>query len=133
MRARIFLVAVLCVYPCCLSPGRAKEQTPIPKKWKEIIIDAPLLRPPPGPTKTLIGRGVYRLVIDPKTGTTTEVLVLKTSGDKRVDAVAVRTFSKWKFRPGRLTQIDIPIKFSGDIEVLLNDAELRQRPEGEEL
>ena len=46
----------------------------------------------------------------------------KTTGDKRVDAAAVRTFLKWKFRPGAVKQIEIPIKFGGDIEVLLEKA-----------
>jgi TonB family protein len=47
------------------------------------------------------GQGIYRLVVNQKTGIVDEVKVLKTTGHRELDASAVMTFiNNWKFKPG---------------------------------
>ena len=68
------------------------------------------------------GDGVYRLTINQKTGTVQEVGVLKRSGVKELDAEAALAFMEWKFRPGSLKQLDVPVSFRRDVEVKLKNA-----------
>jgi len=55
---------------------------------------------------------VIRLDIDLKTGNATYFTILKSSGFPNIDEVAVRALAKWRFKPGRWKQVDIPIVFT---------------------
>ena len=46
------------------------------------------------------GQGIYRLMINPKTGIVDEVKVMKSTHSRELDASAVMTLFNWKFRPG---------------------------------
>ena len=46
------------------------------------------------------GQGIYRLMINPKTGIVDEVKVMKSTRSRELDASAVMTLFNWKFRPG---------------------------------
>jgi TonB family protein len=46
------------------------------------------------------GQGIYRLIINTKTGLADEVKVLRSTGYRELDASAVMTLFKWKFQPG---------------------------------
>jgi TonB family protein len=58
------------------------------------------------------GIGTYRLSIDPKTGTVTEVKVLKHARFAILDQLAAKAFLQWRFRPGTITQTTIEYEFS---------------------
>lgn len=58
------------------------------------------------------GRGIYRLTIDPKTGTVSEVKVLKHARYAILDEFAAKAFLQWKFRPGTINQTTIEFEFS---------------------
>jgi TonB family protein len=115
MRSRIFLTVLLCAMST-LSV-RATEVY-IPDKFKGIILYAP------GPVDYSNSgtQGVYRLTIDQKTGTVTEVGILKRSGYQPRDATAVLTFMQWKFKPGTLKQLDVPVMWDRQATVLLKNA-----------
>ena len=89
----------------------ASQQAYIPERYRGIILNAPEPDFPASTTNTMSGQGVYRLIINPKTGMADEVQVLMTTGYRKFDAVAVLAFMQWKFRPGALKQIDIPVYF----------------------
>jgi TonB family protein len=55
---------------------------------------------------------VIRLDIDLKTGNATYVTMLKSSGFPNLDEVAVRALAKWRFKPGRWKQLEIPVVFA---------------------
>ena len=57
------------------------------------------------------GTGVFLLKINPKTGLVEEVKVLKRVGDGGLTAEAVWALLKWRFRPGTVTSVKIPISF----------------------
>ena len=115
MRSKIVLIVLLCVMSALSA--RATEVY-IPDKFKGIILYAP------GPVDYSNSgtQGVYRLTINQKTGIVTEVGILKRSGYQPRDATAVLTFMQWKFKPGTLKQLDVPVIWDRQATVLLKNA-----------
>jgi hypothetical protein len=118
MKSKVPLIVLLCV-TAALSV-RATEVF-IPDKYKGIILYAP------GPVDySNSGRqGVYRLTIDQKTGLVTEVGILLRSGFEKRDATAVMTFMQWRFKPGTLKVLDVPVMWDRQATVLLKNAGAR--------
>ena len=83
----------------------------LPPEYKKDTIAAP---EPEYPLKAqhlgYQGQGIYRLVINEKTGIVDEVKVMKTTGHRELDASAIMTCFNWKFRPG-VNHRDILIVF----------------------
>lgn len=71
---------------------------------------------------TIRNQGVYRLTINQQTGAVDEVGVLKRCDDGRLDANSVMIFFQWKFKPGTIKQIDVPVVYERFVRVLLNSA-----------
>jgi TonB family protein len=61
-------------------------------------------------TKTT-GSGVYELRID-KTGRTSAVAIVKSSGSPVLDQAATTAFKKWRFKPGVFQSVRIPVSWS---------------------
>lgn len=103
----------------------SEQQADVPDKFRGMIIHAPI---PEGSATEggrirIVTEGIYRLIINPRTGVVDEIKVIRRSAIKRLDANAVIGLSKWKFRPGTLKQIDVPVLFRGrDVWVTLKDA-----------
>src|SRR5437763_13319483 len=57
------------------------------------------------------GTGVFRLVLDPKTGAVATVTMLKSSGFGSLDAAAVAALRQWRWKPGKWKEIDMPVAF----------------------
>lgn len=58
------------------------------------------------------GQGIFRLIINEKTGIVDQVQVFKSTGHQELNAEAVMTLFKWKFKPG-IKQRDVSISFEG--------------------
>ena len=58
------------------------------------------------------GTGLFRLVLDLKTGYVTQVAMLKSTGFVTLDRCAVKALQGWRWRPGRWREIDMPVKFT---------------------
>ena len=58
------------------------------------------------------GAGVYRLLLDLKSGSVAEVSVVSSAGFRGLDASALAALRQWRWRPGRWKQIDIPVRFT---------------------
>ncbi|HEV2045985.1 MAG TPA: TonB family protein [Chthoniobacterales bacterium] len=95
-----------------LSPCRATDVVTIDAKYKKDSISAP---DPEFPITAQHlgeqGQGIYRLLINEKTGVVDEVKVLKSTRSRKLDASAVMTFFKWTFRPGSTKQRDVAVNF----------------------
>ena len=89
----------------------------IPPKFKGIILSAPGITNSANTSATAL----FRLTINPKTGTVTQVSVLKHGGGPN-DNAAISTFLRWKFKPGSLKQLDVPVTFERDATILLKNA-----------
>ena len=59
----------------------------------------------------LSGKGVALVTIDPKTGTVAGVRMLQSTGNSLLDGAAMDAYSKWRFKPGSVPQVKIPIEF----------------------
>ena len=57
------------------------------------------------------GTAVVRMDIDLKTGNTAYVTLIRSSGFPKLDEVAIRTFAKWRFKPGKWKEVQIPVTF----------------------
>ena len=101
-------IITLAFVPTHLS---ASQQAYIPEKYRGIILNAPEPDFPASTTMRQLGQGVYRLVINPKTGMADEVKVLQSSSTRKLDAAAVMAFMQWKFKPGSIKEIDVPLSF----------------------
>ena len=60
----------------------------------------------------LTGKGVVLVTIDPKTGTVTGTRMLQSTGNKLLDGAALEAYSKWRFKPGSVPQVKMPIEFA---------------------
>jgi TonB family protein len=60
----------------------------------------------------ITGRGMCEIVIDPPTGVVTHVVVLQSTHSKILDDAAVKTFLRWRARPGKLSRIRVPFTFT---------------------
>lgn len=81
----------------------------------ELIRHAVASPGPPYPEEArkakITGSGLYELRIN-KAGAVTDVVVVKSSRSAALDNAARATFRKWRFRPGILTTVRIPVSWS---------------------
>jgi TonB family protein len=100
------------VFLAILTPCDATEMVRIPAEYKKGALASP---DPEYPMKSqhlgYQGQGIYRLVINKKTGMADEIKVLKTTGHRELDASAVMTLLNWKFQPGTIDHRDVLVVF----------------------
>ncbi|HKP03663.1 MAG TPA: energy transducer TonB [Chthoniobacterales bacterium] len=65
------------------------------------------------------GTGRFRMMVDFKTGKVTDVLILKTTGSDVLDREAILALRRWRFKPGKARQVDLPITFHDGKEPLV--------------
>jgi TonB family protein len=96
-----FRILLILLFLAVLTPCFATDIVRIPPQYKKDTLSAP---DPEYPMKAqhlgYQGQGIYRLVINDKTGIVDEVKVVKTAGHRELDASAIMTLFNWKFRPG---------------------------------
>jgi TonB family protein len=59
----------------------------------------------------ITGKGVVLVTVDRKTGIVVGARVLKSTGNKLLDGFALEALSRWRFKPGTVSQVTIPIAF----------------------
>ena len=57
------------------------------------------------------GRGVARLEIDTSTGRVTRTWMERSTGHPVLDKAALDAFGRWRFRPGTVSRVRVPIRF----------------------
>jgi TonB family protein len=62
--------------------------------------------------KGLTGSGIAMLKIDAHSGSVTSAAMLKGTGHEILDSAALQAFRQWRFKPGTLTTLQIPIEFT---------------------
>jgi TonB family protein len=65
------------------------------------------------------GTGRFRMNIDFKTGKVTSVTVVKSTGSDGLDREAIFALRRWRFKPGKAREVEIPITFHDGKEPLL--------------
>ena len=59
----------------------------------------------------LSGKGVVLVTIDKETGRVTGARMLESTGNQLLDGAALQAYSQWRFKPGTVTQLRMPIEF----------------------
>jgi TonB family protein len=105
MRALSLLVVALVILPQAAKCEKAvKGQGPVLVK---VLPDYPYA----ARDQHLEGSGLYRLNIK-SDGTVSSVTILKSTGHILLDQAAIHAFRQWRFRPGTLHVLKIPINFT---------------------
>ena len=52
------------------------------------------------------------VTIDPKTGRVAGVRMLQSTGSQLLDGAALQAYSQWRFQPGSVSQVKMPIEFT---------------------
>ena len=105
MKRRLFLVALLLLPHFVLSD-------PISKPRKEDVIYAPRPEyPSEARVHYLQGSGSFILHVRPD-GTVSRVQVEDSTGAPLLDQTAIAAYSKWRFKPGRVKAVRVPVSFT---------------------
>jgi len=59
----------------------------------------------------ITGDGVALMMIDSRRGSVTHVSMLKSTGNPSLDDAAMRSFRRWRFRPGSISRLKAPVTF----------------------
>jgi TonB family protein len=59
-----------------------------------------------------VGAGLYRMVVDVKTGKVASVTVLRSTGHRTLDDSVANALRQWRWKPGTWKQFDIPVTFT---------------------
>ena len=100
-------------------PAQQQKFTPIKasamsmSQAKALAIASP--RPPypyEARSKRITGSGVITATVDPASGNVTDASVTQSTGSSILDDAAASTFRRWRFRPGSVSKVRIPITFT---------------------
>src|SRR5437868_91330 len=118
-----------------VKPEFVEETTPPPRLNKPVKV-APIKAPtapgsmsmsnakalavskpqPPYPYEArahhITGSGVCVVTVDPTSGSVTDATMAQSIGNNLLDQSATSTFRRWKFRPGTVSKVKIPITFT---------------------
>jgi TonB family protein len=62
-------------------------------------------------SQRITGSGVCIVSVDPRNGSVTEASMAQSTGDRRLDNAAISAFRQWRFKPGTVSKVKIPIEF----------------------
>jgi TonB family protein len=60
----------------------------------------------------LTGSGVVLVQVDTKTGYVASARMLKSTGHRILDEAALKAFRKWRFKPGTVHEVHLPIRYT---------------------
>ena len=119
----LLLFALVCGFN---SLSKAASDAFVRPKYKSIILAAPV-PDYPSEVRYFPGEsGVYRVKINAQTGAVDEVGVLRRASQQKLDAVMIFELFKWKFKPGSIKELDLPVEFDrGYVRPELKNAVLK--------
>jgi TonB family protein len=107
------LPVVLAITLASVSSLHAQTGSPATTRQpplKAIYTPKPVYRPE-WAKQGLTGKGVVLVTIDQQTGKVTGARMLQSTGNKLLDGAALEAYSQWRFEPGTVSQVKIPIEF----------------------
>ena len=98
-----------------VQPEAATISAPVPMSLsvaQSMAISAPL----PDYTyemkrRNLSGSGVCVVTVDSATGTVTNATMSQSTGSPLLDKLTIQTFKSWRFKPGTVSQVRVPISY----------------------
>jgi TonB family protein len=61
--------------------------------------------------RNLSGSGICIITVDTATGTVTDATMSQTTGSPLLDKLTTQTFKSWRFKPGTVSQVRVPISY----------------------
>ncbi len=61
--------------------------------------------------RNLTGSGVCIVTVDPATGTVSNATMFQSTGSPLLDKITTETFKSWRFKPGTVSQVRVPISY----------------------
>lgn len=61
--------------------------------------------------RNLTGNGVCVVTVDTATGTVTNATMFQSTGSPLLDKLTIQTFKSWRFKPGTVSQVRVPISY----------------------
>jgi len=61
--------------------------------------------------RNLTGSGVCVVTVDSATGTVTNATMFQSTGSTVLDKLTIQTFKSWRFKPGTVSQVRVPISY----------------------
>src|SRR4051812_20805499 len=102
----LYLFALAAVFPL---PAQSVTPT-ISQPPQAIYTLAPVYRPE-WAKQGLAGKGVVLVTIDTQTGKVTGARMQESTGSPLLDGSALQAYSQWRFKPGSVSQLRMPIEF----------------------
>jgi TonB family protein len=59
----------------------------------------------------ITGSGICVMIVDPTSGKVTNTMMAQSTGNKVLDKVTTDTFRRWRFKPGTVSQVRVPISY----------------------
>jgi TonB family protein len=61
--------------------------------------------------RNLAGSGICLVTVDPVTGRVTDARMFQSTGSNMLDKLTIQTFKSWRFKPGTVSQVRVPISY----------------------
>src|SRR5215211_1409434 len=61
--------------------------------------------------RNLSGSGLCVVTVDPATGTVTNATMFQSTGSPVLDKMTTQTFKSWRFKPGTVSEVRVPISY----------------------
>lgn len=98
-----------------VQPEAATISAPIPMSLsvaQSMAITAPLPDYPyEAKRRNLTGSGLCVMTVDTATGTVTNATMFQSTGSPLLDKLTIQTFKSWRFKPGTVSQVRVPISY----------------------
>ena len=113
MRASVLVQLLILSAALNLGWAQSPEKPPVPGA-KRVAISAPRPEvPAEARAKHLKGSGVCIVYVRPD-GTVSRVEMSPSTGEPLLDKASIDAFTHWKFIPGTVTKVRIPIRYTGN-------------------
>jgi TonB family protein len=98
-----------------VQPEPASISAPVPVSLsvaQSMAITAPLPGYPyEAKRRNLTGSGICIVTVDTATGTVTNASMFQSTGSPLLDQLTIQTFKSWRFKPGTVSQVRVPISY----------------------
>ena len=96
-------------------PEPASSSSPTPLSLRAVqamAVSAPLPEYPyQAKRANITGSGVCVMTVDTASGKVTDAMMTQSTGDAMLDKVTTNAFRKWRFKPGTVSQVRVPIDY----------------------
>ena len=98
-----------------VQPAAASISAPVPVSLsvaQSMAINAPLPDYPyEAKRRNLTGSGICVVTVNSATGTVTNATMFQSTGSPLLDKLTIQTFKSWRFKPGTVSQVRVPISY----------------------